>query len=265
MGKDYLGCEAAKNRGGCRNTHRVRRPALEARVLAALGTKLMRPEELESFCQGFVAEWNRLAAEASAGAAAREQALRAVERKIENLIEAIANGLKAGGVQKKLEDLDARKAVLEAEALDQPPPPPTPHPNLATVYASRVARLREALDARDGTEALGAARALIDKVVVSPPDDPDGEPNIELVGNLMALLQAAGAMTSPGEASVGIEVLRSFQSSVKGEQGEFSPPPFPLLLHAEGDRHAHPDRRRRHWRIGHRAVAARRGHRGRGF
>ena len=57
--------------------------------LAALGTRLMRPEALESFWEGFIAEWNRLAAEVSAGATAREQALRAVEPKIENMIEAL--------------------------------------------------------------------------------------------------------------------------------------------------------------------------------
>ena len=224
MGKDYLGCHDARNGGGCRTTRWVRRPPLEARVLAALGTKLMRPEALESFCEGFIAEWNRLAAEASAGAAAREQALRAIERKIENLIDAVANGLKAGGVQKKLEELEARKAVLQAEALEQPPPAPALHPTLAAVYATRVARLREALDAGDGTEALEAARALIEKVIVSPPDDPDGDPEIELVGDLMALLQAAGAMATQEQASAGMSVLRSFQGSVKGAQGEFSPP-----------------------------------------
>ena len=224
MGKDYLGCDDAKNRGRCRNTHRVRRPTLEARVLAALGTKLMRPEALVSFCDGFIAEWNRLAAEISADAAAREQTLRAVERKIENLIEAIANGVKAGGVQKKLEELEARKVALESESQQQPQPAPALHPSLATVYAGRVARLREALDAGDGTEALEAARALIDKVVISPPDHPDGEPGIELVGDLMALLRVAGAMPDSQEASAGAEVLRVFRSSAKGGEREFTPP-----------------------------------------
>ena len=75
-----------------------------------------------------------------------------------------------------------------------------------------VARRREALDAGDGTEALEAARALIEKVVVSSPDDPDGEPSIELLGDLMALLQSAGAMTTQEEDAAGTDVFRSFQS-----------------------------------------------------
>ena len=52
----------------------------------------------------------------------------------------------------------------------------------------------------------------------------DGDPHIELLGDLMALLQAAGAMTTQEETSLGADVLRSFQGSAKGAQGRFSSP-----------------------------------------
>lgn len=170
LGQDYLGCRTARNGGACRNTSRVRRTVLEGRVLQALGTQLMRPELVAEFCATFIEEWNRLAAEASAGAEARQRELHAVERKLANLVEAIAEGLKAPGLQQKLAELEARRQELcAAQDADTAPAPPALHPNLAQVYAERVATLRKALEAEDGVEALEAARALIDAVVVHRP------------------------------------------------------------------------------------------------
>ena len=45
-------------------------------------------------------------------------------------------------------------------------------PNLAQVYARHVADLRRAMDAGKQTEVLEAARALIDKVIVTPATGP---------------------------------------------------------------------------------------------
>ena len=89
--------------------------------------------------------------------------------------QAIADGLVAG-ISKLAEPKPAElKAAMAAEL----PAAPVLHPNLAKAYADRVAELRRALDADDGTEVLEPP-ALIDTVVVSPPDDP-GEPStIEL-------------------------------------------------------------------------------------
>jgi hypothetical protein len=57
------------------------------------------------------------------------------------------------------------------------------HPNLSEVYRARVARLREGLE---------AARALIARVEVRPPAADGHRPRLELVGELSALLAAAG-------------------------------------------------------------------------
>lgn len=75
---------------------------------------------------------------------------------------------------------------------------------------------------------VAQARALIEKVVVSPGDDPDGEPEIELIGDLMALPTAAGALQTKELAAAGESVLCAFQSSTKGVPGEFAPPASPV-------------------------------------
>ena len=54
------------------------------------------------------------------------------------------------------------------------------HPNLSGVQAERVAYLRRAISAGEGsTEVLEAARALIDKVIVSRGEDPEYPQEIE--------------------------------------------------------------------------------------
>ncbi|NMJ41018.1 hypothetical protein GWK16_07185 [Roseomonas sp. JC162] len=112
VGKDYLACAAVRSGWVCSNTRRVRRPRLETMVLEALGTRLMRPEHVAAFCRAFIEEWNKGLAEASATAEAGRRELQAVERKLENLVEAIADGVRAPGMQRKLEELEARKEQL---------------------------------------------------------------------------------------------------------------------------------------------------------
>ncbi len=226
FGKDYLGCRTARNGGACRNATRVRRAVLEDRVLRALRTQLMRPDLVAEFCATFIEEWNRLAAEASAGAEAHQRELQAVERKIGNLVDAIADGLKAPGLQQKLAELEARRRDVQA-ALDAGPPiaPPALHPNLAQAYAEKVATLRHALEAEDGTEALEEARALIDTVVVSPPNDPGDPPGIELTGNLIAMLKAGGAALPPEDRTLASCLTTMLESSVQEDpRGRFSSP-----------------------------------------
>jgi len=203
LGKDYLGCSRRKNGGACRNTARVRRSALERQVLAALGSSLMPPDMIAAFCDAFIAEWNRIAAETSSGAKARQDELKVVERKIVNLVEAIEDGLADPDVKQRLAELRTRQRALLDQEHPATPAPPALHPNLSQVYAKRVTALRKALDAGDGEEVLEAARALIEMVVVSPPDDPEDLPGIELTGNLMAMLRAGGVNTSAGKATFG--------------------------------------------------------------
>ncbi len=91
FGQDYLGCRTAKH-GGCRNTYTIRRGALEGRVLAALGQQLMRPDLLVEFIAAYNDEWKRLAAETKAQAGTRRRERSLIERKIANLVDAVAVG-----------------------------------------------------------------------------------------------------------------------------------------------------------------------------
>jgi hypothetical protein len=192
--------------------------------MEALGRQLMHPDLLRQFISDFTREWNRLAAEAGQAQSTQRQALEAVERQIANLVDAIAEGLRAPGLQAKLDGLEAQRVTLTAELTKRPANPPALHPNLADVYRERVARLEQALADRDAPEALEAARALIDRVIVSPPSDPGSPPGIELVGQLQAMLCAGGADIGTKDRRSANAVLSLFDSAVKAGPGGQRPP-----------------------------------------
>jgi hypothetical protein len=113
VGKDYLGCTAARRQGICTNRTTVRRDALEVSILDALRNQLVWPDLVLLFIEEFTAEWNRVQGEASAQNDTARRELATIERKLDNLIKAIADGLRGAGSQQKLDALEVRKAALE--------------------------------------------------------------------------------------------------------------------------------------------------------
>jgi site-specific DNA recombinase len=152
----------------------------------------MQPEHVAVFVQEFAAEWNRLTAEASADTALQRRELEMVERKLASLIDAIADGLRAPGLQQKLDELEDRKVTLQRGLARAPSSAPLSlHPNLAEIYRDRVAGLQEAFESdRDGAAGLEQVRGLIDRVVVHPARDGSG-PEIELIGEIASMMDLA--------------------------------------------------------------------------
>jgi hypothetical protein len=152
----------------------------------------MQPDAVAAFVEEFVAAWNQLCAEASAGVAVRERELETVRRKLAGLVEAVADGLRASGLQERLDSLEARRTALEAEiARAAAPVAARLHPNLSEIYRERVARLREALAADGGPEIVEAIRTLVDRVEVHPPAGGGKAPRLELIGKRCAAARLA--------------------------------------------------------------------------
>jgi site-specific DNA recombinase len=219
-GKDYLACRVAVAHGPCGNRRSVRRGALEERILDALGSELMRPELVAAFAEEFSREWNRLAGDRSLERTNLQRELGQVERKLSGLIDAIADGLRAPGLEGKLDSLTNRKAELErvlAEGLASSKAPSL-HPNLSEVYRAKVASLRSEIQKSASPEVREALRELVSRVEVHPGGLGGTAPRIELIGHLGALLRAGGA-----------DVPAMFVSSVKVDAGTgFEPVTFRL-------------------------------------
>jgi len=219
-GKDYLCCSAARRRGTCKNRKGIRRPVLEGLILDALKHNLMHPDLAAEFIREFHAEINRLRHGAELSVGLRRRELEEIRRKLDGLIDAIAEGLRGTGLQAKLDQLEQRKARLECEIDGAPAAAPRLHPNLAELYRKKVANLQEALtDPTTQTEALEILRGLIERVSVGSRDNSF---EIELVGEIANMVRI-----SAGSESFGKEPYRS---SVKVVAGARNHRQFPISV-----------------------------------
>ena len=214
-GRDYLACATARKQGACTNGRGIRREVLETLILDALRDRLMAPERVAAFVEAFISEWNRAQAETSAGRDQLVRDLAKVDRKLKGLIDAIADGFRAKGLQGQLDELETRREALTA-SLDAPAPvQPRLHPNLAQVYRDKVARLHEALQAGFGApDALEKLRQIIERIILTPVPDAKGF-EIELIGEIAAMVRLGLPDERPVSRPISATDHALFESSVK--------------------------------------------------
>ena len=194
IGQDYLACSAARRKGTCANKRGIRRPMLEGIILDTLKDNLMAPELVKEFITEFHAEVNRLRRDSELGAGRKRKELDDVTRKLDGLISAIADGLRATGLQSKLDELESRKAALEKDIAAAPAAAPRLHPNLAEIYRHKVENLQEALrDPATHSEALEILRSLVDRVVVTPAERGF---TVELIGAIAYMVKLSAGSES---------------------------------------------------------------------
>ena len=80
----------------------------------------MRPDMIATFITEYHCEYNRLVSEENASRAPKERELAQVLRKIDQMIEAITEGMFHPSMKDMMAELEARKARLIAELADQP-------------------------------------------------------------------------------------------------------------------------------------------------
>ncbi len=220
----HFGCSTARNKGQsvCENRLTIRRDALEATVMDGLRYRLMDPILFKAFAQEFTAEWNRL----QAGAGAQLSQMRAehgrVNRQIERLVDALAEGAPAARVTQKLRELERRRLDLEAELSTVAAPAPRLHPNLAEVYRRKVADLQQALADKDAGPARELVRGLVEAIVLIPER---GRLRVEVRGELAAILRLSGSGNAKAPAG-GPELLVEQIKMVAG--AGFEPATFRL-------------------------------------
>ena len=188
VGKHYYGCSASRNKGTCSNRLTIKRTDLEDRVLSGLQDQLLHPDLIAEFVKAYQEEHNRLSAQISVDEAKTKRELAQVTRKIDRIVDAIAEGMFHESMKAKLDTLEARKRDLEADLANvEPAAPVMLHPNLSDVYRNKVANLTEALnDPATKAEATTIIRSLLESIRLVP--NPSGTLDIELVGELAGLL-----------------------------------------------------------------------------
>ncbi|GBQ11766.1 recombinase family protein [Acetobacter cibinongensis] len=189
ISKNHLGCSTARNKGTCDNRLTLRRDVLEKSVLNGLQTQMMDPALFKEFCDEFTREVNRLRMEKGADLVALKSELPKIERELDKAVQAILDGFASSALKTRMEQLEARKAEIEARLADTPSPPPLLHPNMAELYRQKVATLHESLQkAGSDTKTVEAIRSLITRIRLIPEN---GVLGIFLEGDLAAMLSFA--------------------------------------------------------------------------
>jgi site-specific DNA recombinase len=199
----HYACNAARNKGTCKNTLSIRRDKLESAVLDGLRANLMKPKLVEEFVEEYHREINRLSGQVDIERQQKEKDLHQAEQAIRVIIESIKAGFRTDSMRDELEVLEAKKKELKKLLSSPKPSPVRLHPNLASVYRQKVANLREALNREDTRlEAAGILRELIEEIRLVPEK---GVLRVHLVGHLANLL-AFGQNKKPGLKETGLQV-----------------------------------------------------------
>jgi DNA invertase Pin-like site-specific DNA recombinase len=159
VGKGWIGCTSARDRGTCSNRRTLKRTDLEARVLSALQHQLMRPELFQEFCAEYTREINRLRMEKTATIRAEEAELAKATRELDKLIDALIQGVPADRVKQRMAELETRRRELQQKSRQTRMPEPYLHPNMADTYRRKVADLARAI-ASEG----GSAKAALETI-----------------------------------------------------------------------------------------------------
>ncbi|MCB1467469.1 MAG: recombinase family protein [Rhizobiaceae bacterium] len=201
VSKTRYGCANARNKGTCQNRRTIERGVLEDRVLSGLRDQLLHPDLIAAFVSEYQREWNQMMQVEMAERTQAERDLAQVQRKIDQVVDAVTEGMFHPSMKAKLSELEARKAELEellAKSEDQPHALRL-HPGLSDVYRHKVATLTEALNASETLpEATHVLRGLLSTIRLHP--EGDGL-SIELVGDLAGILALSSQKQSPAECA----------------------------------------------------------------
>ena len=110
---DRLGCVAPREKATCENSRTIKLVDLEFRVLSGLKRNLLRPEYFEEFCVELNAELVRLAEVACSEEASLVSKVAKIDRKIEHVVDAIADGASSDSLRNKLTSLRDEKTEIE--------------------------------------------------------------------------------------------------------------------------------------------------------
>ena len=194
MNKTKYGCAAARNKGTCNNRQLIKREEVEARVLNGLKTKLLDPAMLAEFIAEYQREWTQLQRETLSDRSTHEAELKSTTKQIQNMLDAISNGMFHVSMKEKMDTLEARKAELDTKLAQAPEPDPVLlHPALAQVYGAKITALADSLNNEETkVEAIELLRGLVSEVRLHPDENAANGHTIELYGELAAILELSG-------------------------------------------------------------------------
>jgi len=167
----YFGCGSVVDGNACTNRRLISKDEYEQRVLAELRDQMLAPDVVEAYLAEYREEHTRRAKEAARERGQLERCLAEAERKVANLVAAIASGgnefeeVRVALTAAKVEAAEARKRLAAIAAL----PTIALHPGLSQQYRKAIEQLHQELaDDETRKEAAPRLRKLISRIVVTP-------------------------------------------------------------------------------------------------
>jgi site-specific DNA recombinase len=183
-------CAGRREAGICDNNRMISARIVEQCTLGAIERDLLDERVVAEVVREYAAERKRLRASRVEADRRQSQRLGEVERAVKNLITLVESGANPQIVMPRLKELDAERASLQNESKSVGSEVIEIHPAIADHYRTIVRDLRAALAKRSSEqkrEVVASVRALVEKIVIYPNNDPEGR-DLELVGQLTALL-----------------------------------------------------------------------------
>ena len=213
--RDFWGCGKHRDGRGCANGRKIGVTALEARVLAGLKEKLLDPELVRIYVAEYHRDFARRAQALARGRAQLEREIAKAETQVANFVKAIAVGGEMNELVDALEQARALRDSRRAELAEiEAAPVIALMPNIADQYRDRVADLARALETPERrAEALPRARALIERITITPDPNRQRGVLIEVEGRLTQLLALATGQTrgEDDELTIAVERVRGIE------------------------------------------------------
>ena len=193
INSERYGCSQSRNKGEsvCANKKTIKRDKIEAMVLGALQTHLMRDDLLKVFCAEYTKHFNELQSQHDQSLKAHRAEAAKLAKERENIIQAIKDGVAVDLIKDDLERSSERLKELETLLEATPTSAPMLHPAMAERYRRQISDLRASLDQEENRgEAALILRGLIEKIVLTPVPGQD-DLSIDLHGSLAGILSIA--------------------------------------------------------------------------
>ena len=207
VSKDRYGCSARKEKGTCDNAKTIHARELEKRVMEGLKKSLLHPDAQKAAAKEFHQELIRRQNAAGSERLQLEKSIAEASRRIDRIVDAIADGLAGNAMKQKLIALEAQKKsdVASLAALGQSPVVAL-HPRSGELYAQLVGSLAEVVSdpSPDADEVRTILRKVIERILLTPAHD-DGAYSVEIRGDLAALLSQDDQSTLMVGAGAGFE------------------------------------------------------------
>ena len=196
INKNSFSCSTRKRKGTCDNALSIHRHEIEARVLTGLKDRLMAPELVSAFVEGYQEAVQEEQQKTRTAHAQIEKRKSEIDRKISGIFKAIEDGLYEPSMKDRLDEL---KTQREAIALESLVPEPIAmdilqHPRAAEIYGRWVGRLEKSLEGESPMEAMELIRSLIDHILLTPSADGSGL-DATLYGSLAQILSVCSELS----------------------------------------------------------------------